>query len=340
MIKNVHIENFQGHKDSFFEFDKGTNVIIGKTDAGKSSIIRAMNWCLFNKPRSDSYIRDTMKWCSVEIEFEGGNVVKRFRSDKENYYILNGEKFKAFGTEPPIKILQAHNMTDLNLNKQLDSHFLLSQSSSSISQKLNKIANLELIDTALSSINSKIRNNKADSKYAKIEEQKLKQKLEKYEFLPALKKKVAKIEKKELLLEEKIQRESKLTELILKYESLAKQNSYKKGIKELSKQVDSAIITCTKHNTINKLLRKQRDIAIFKQKYTKIPLYKKAVDKALKIAKSIDEEELRLCNINLILNNYNAVQNEKEALKSFIKRNTTIYKKNMGEACPLCGKKL
>ena len=47
MITRLKLENWKTHKDSELEFDKGTNVLIGKMGSGKTSIIEAICFSLF-----------------------------------------------------------------------------------------------------------------------------------------------------------------------------------------------------------------------------------------------------------------------------------------------------
>jgi len=55
MIKTLSIQNYQSHKDSTLEFDPGVNVIVGSTDSGKTAIIRALRWLIWNRPNGDSF---------------------------------------------------------------------------------------------------------------------------------------------------------------------------------------------------------------------------------------------------------------------------------------------
>ena len=47
MITKLRLENWKTHKDSELEFDKGTNVLIGKMGSGKTSVIEAICYALF-----------------------------------------------------------------------------------------------------------------------------------------------------------------------------------------------------------------------------------------------------------------------------------------------------
>ena len=58
MIKEISIKNFQSHKDSHIELSDGVNIIVGASDSGKSSLIRAIKWLATNRPSGES-IRST-----------------------------------------------------------------------------------------------------------------------------------------------------------------------------------------------------------------------------------------------------------------------------------------
>ena len=47
-ILSVTLKNFKTHKDNHFEFELGTNAICGENGAGKTSILEAIAWVLFN----------------------------------------------------------------------------------------------------------------------------------------------------------------------------------------------------------------------------------------------------------------------------------------------------
>lgn len=55
-IKSIEIENFQSHKYSKLDFSERLNVIVGPSDNGKSAIIRALKWVLFNEPKGTDFI--------------------------------------------------------------------------------------------------------------------------------------------------------------------------------------------------------------------------------------------------------------------------------------------
>lgn len=95
-IKKVKIHNFKCYKDFEMVLNKGTNIIVGDNEAGKSTIIEAINLALtgifngksiwnelsqymFNKEAVDEYINSlcmmpiSLPYIEIEIFFESGN---------------------------------------------------------------------------------------------------------------------------------------------------------------------------------------------------------------------------------------------------------------------------
>lgn len=78
-IKKIILQNFQSHKYTVIELDEELNVIVGPSDSGKSAIIRALKWVLYNEPAGDFFIREGEREASVTLEFSDNIKVKRFR---------------------------------------------------------------------------------------------------------------------------------------------------------------------------------------------------------------------------------------------------------------------
>jgi len=165
MIKSIHICNFQSHKDSFIEFSKGLNIIKGSSHNGKSSIIRALKWCLENKPKGDGFKssfaseKDDVK---VTIVFTDGSTISRIKGKDNSYEIAKNGKtkvLKALGSGVPDEVLAISKMNELNLQSQGDGYFMLGDSPGKRAKDLNKIVGLEIIDESLKKINSQISTN-------------------------------------------------------------------------------------------------------------------------------------------------------------------------------------
>jgi len=158
MIKSLELHNFQSHKRSSLEFDPGVNVIIGPSDSGKTAVIRALRWLVWNRPLGDA-MRSTWGGSThVRITTEEG-IVTRLKNNTEQGYVLKiGDKvkshFNAVRTDVPKEISDILNLNEINLQQQLDSPFLLTDSSGEVAKHFNKVAHLDQIDSGLKNVQS------------------------------------------------------------------------------------------------------------------------------------------------------------------------------------------
>jgi len=163
-INRVRIENFQSHVNTELAFDKGLNVIVGPSDQGKSAIIRAIKWVLYNEPRGTDFIRQGTKSVRVELELSNGYTITRERTPGKNRYVLqdpegNASIFEGFGNEVPLEIIKAHGIpkvvldTDvsscINIGEQLEGPFMLSESGSTRAKAIGRLTGIHIIDRSI-----------------------------------------------------------------------------------------------------------------------------------------------------------------------------------------------
>ena len=55
MISRIVIHNFQCHKDLDLDLGRST-VLAGNSNSGKTAVLRALYWVLYNTPSGDSYV--------------------------------------------------------------------------------------------------------------------------------------------------------------------------------------------------------------------------------------------------------------------------------------------
>ena len=165
MIKSLKIKNFQSHKKTFLKFNKGLNIISGKSDSGKSAIKRTIRWVTDNKPSGDSFRSHWGGIVSAILKTDK-NVIKKVRR-KSNTYYLNNKKFVSCGRDIPNEIRDAIRISDIGIQNQFDSPFLFSLSGGEVSKFINKIINIEIIDTSISNINRMIKKEKDSYKEIK-----------------------------------------------------------------------------------------------------------------------------------------------------------------------------
>ena len=159
MFTKIEIKNFQSHKNTVIDFNKGVNVICGETDNGKSAVVRAIRWVVENLPSGTDKINS--KWndnfkepLSVKLYTEKG-WVERIRDKNRNGYNIseNGKeliKLNAIGKSVPLEVKAFLNISDVNFQFQLDSLYLLSKTPGQASEYLNEIVHLDSIDKIMS----------------------------------------------------------------------------------------------------------------------------------------------------------------------------------------------
>ena len=162
MIKSVNLQNFQSHKNTFLEFDPGVNIIIGSSRSGKTAVLRALNWCRYNKPAGIAYnsywnrneSKQPIKQFSSVVEFEEDTFVERVRGQKFNGYDANGIELGALGQDVPEDVEKLFNMQEVNMQKQFDAPFLISESPAEVARFFNRVIKLDKIDIVLSKAQS------------------------------------------------------------------------------------------------------------------------------------------------------------------------------------------
>jgi len=166
LITQLVLENFQSHKYSTFNFDKGLNVLVGVSNSGKTSIARALSLVLYNT-WDKSWVRNGSLFAQVTLMMESGITVVRKKGDKVNEYTLTvpgqaPQTFTNFGVEVPGVISKALKIEKINLDKddslllnlssQLEPLFLFNRSGSQKAKVFGKLSGAHFLDHALRSL--------------------------------------------------------------------------------------------------------------------------------------------------------------------------------------------
>lgn len=83
MLKFLNIKNYQSWAEGAFNFHPGLNVIIGLSDSGKSAIIRALRWLVWNRPLGNEFQSDWGGETSVNLTTTEGITISRSRIKME-----------------------------------------------------------------------------------------------------------------------------------------------------------------------------------------------------------------------------------------------------------------
>lgn len=96
-ISKVELENIKSHSRSTFEFTRGTTAITGENGAGKTTIIEAVAWVLFDflpdGYKKEDFVRRGQKKGSVRITFESGL--------DEREYVVSRDSGTAYNVTDP-----------------------------------------------------------------------------------------------------------------------------------------------------------------------------------------------------------------------------------------------
>lgn len=152
MIERLTLRNFQAHAKLKIDLSPTITTIVGPSDAGKSSVIRALRWLTFNRPGGETFIKAGTDKSTVTLELDSREI--RRSKGKENTYHLDGKPLKAFGADVPEDVVKLLNLSEVNFQQQHDAPFWFSLSAGEVSRQLNQIIDLGTIDTTLGNLAS------------------------------------------------------------------------------------------------------------------------------------------------------------------------------------------
>ena len=151
MLERLRLRNFQRHEDFRVVFDERVTTFVGTSDAGKSSVLRALKWTMMNRPSGSAFVKHGEKEATAMLWVDGCRLTRR-KGKGVNKLVLDGTELEAFGTELPEPIRQLCNVDDANFQGQHDSPFWLSLTAGQASKELNAVVNLDGIDRALAAV--------------------------------------------------------------------------------------------------------------------------------------------------------------------------------------------
>ena len=336
MIKKLKIENFQSHEDTELNLHPGVNVFTGNSDCGKSAIMRALIWAITNNPTGDFSISNWAKdskgkikgRCAVTVDD-----IKRVRSKEDNCYMLDGSKFEALRGDVPEQISKKLNIGDVNIQRQLDGPFMLSNSPGENAKMVNEMVNLTSIDEATSWINSESRECSSKDKYLKSTIESLQKKL-KDDY--RIEKVIKLIESVDSIADEIDRKESKRDDVRRCIESLGTIKMYDtKKLEELSHRCEDI------KNRLDSMINTYRELKTLVNDYGDAKLKRCTVDADLIIRnlsrkrKMFDEISNEKVELDSLIKEWERLQPSYNTIKSTI-ANLTDQLSTM--ACPLCGR--
>lgn len=144
MITDIKIQNHEAHKAFHASIPPGLTVIVGKTDSGKSSILRALSWVIRHESLG-SRITHGETTLRVGIKTDLGSVV-RFRAAEGYGYKAGGQTFLACAQNQPKEVADILQLSDINIQLQHDAPFLLGLTPGKLAEAINSVVDLSSID--------------------------------------------------------------------------------------------------------------------------------------------------------------------------------------------------
>lgn len=334
MITKIEIKNFQSHKNTVLEFDKGVNVICGESDNGKSAVIRAVRWVVENQPQGTEKINsnwneDFKEPLSVKLYTEKG-YVERIRDKKRNGYNIckNGEEevvLDAIGKGVPKEVTDFLNVSDVNFQFQLDPPYLLTKSAGEASKYLNEIVHLDSIDKIMSIADSDKRQLSSEQKIVETDIKKLEEELKNTEWINEADNLCKRTEKLYEMVDNISVQVSELYNSINNYETLESSKMDLIEHNNLIKQIENIVIPDTKE---------------LEDSISNYDLYDSQIvdlSEAIKLVNDIDsiividtkELEDSISQYSELSNNVQQYENELVELKD-----------SLPSICPFCGNEL
>jgi DNA repair exonuclease SbcCD ATPase subunit len=153
-VDQLIVENYQAHKQVVLQFCGGVNVLQGESHSGKTALLRALLWCLLNKPRGEGFINWDAEDVMVTLTTDGFSVARSKGTHYGNCYDLLTEHgdthYEAFGADIPEAISALLNVSDINIQKQLSPYFLVNSPAGQIAHYIRSVSKLDEIDTTVS----------------------------------------------------------------------------------------------------------------------------------------------------------------------------------------------
>lgn len=195
-ITYINLKNFQSHESSKIGLSNGLNVIIGSSNNGKSSIVRAAR-CLFYNDWNKTYVTTGQKEAVIEVELEDGTIITKTKGagvNKISYKTLTDfQEYSGFGDDVPSNIikmlgcgpivLDEDKKFFINIANQQDAIFLLNESGSFKSKVLGYISGMHIIDGVVRDVNSDGRLQVSNLKQAENDAELFKLKLAEFDIL-------------------------------------------------------------------------------------------------------------------------------------------------------------
>ena len=344
MFKSLRIKNILSHKDSYFEFDLGVNALIGESDCGKSAAFDAIGKVINNKPSGNELVSHWAKEGSIELTTTEGDEIVRIIGTR-NLYILNGKELKAFGQGVPDQVVEALNMSSINMQIQGDRHFLLPPfySPGEVARILNSLIGLDDIDKSTSYISKHLRQISSTRTGKQQELQLLEDQLQEYDDLDKME---TMIKHAEMFQAQVSASNTRLQNANSIMQSVTKIYYEIKDQDDIIRHESRVLRIEKKLQNLNKLMLKDKALEYYKEKSDHLTTtinnsdlfiqYESIIEKLQSQVKSISEKEDRLFQLIRIQKSWLQLNTTVKEQSRIEKQLHKEFDKEFPDECPLC----
>ncbi len=357
-IKSLKLENFESWEFAKFYFHPGVNVFVGLSDSGKSSVLRALYLLIENKPSGEDYrstFANKKAITTVTGEFSDGTIVSRRRGNSINQYILQlpGQKeqiFEAFKSNIPDEIANAINLNSVNIQRQVELPFLLSQNAADRGRFFNEVAGLDKIDSSQKYANGKVLEAGREQVSCEKEIERITEELKTLEFIPDLESRIVELQaaaEKEAVLRNKIKLMHRvlwnLQQINEELEELEKID-----VAKISAKIKLSLINIQAYKQQASRLEKIKNLhedylyessELYHLEKTDLAVISKKIKTGLQLLSEYRDKRRHLAQVKLLLENNITIKAQlKQAGESLITASEE-FKKMMPDICPLCKRK-
>ena len=193
MLDRLQLINFQKHDQLQVDTGSSITAITGPTDAGKSSVLRAIRWLATNRPRGGAFVKNGEDEAAVKIRVDGITIERR-KGASINSYRIGKELFEAFGTDVPSQVSSTLRMDEINFVGQHDAPFWFRETAGEVAKQLNSIVDLGLIDQVATRLSNRLRKAKMESEVVSDRIGKLEAERQELDFVEGLDKDLHQVE--------------------------------------------------------------------------------------------------------------------------------------------------
>lgn len=265
MFKKLIVDNFQSHEHTELDFVPGVNIIVGQSTSGKTAILRAMEWVFDNRPlgiRFKSRFVSDKDPVKVSLVTQDGEVISNTKIKSTGIYNVNAFEFKGMDKSVPDMVVNTLNLTDLNVQEQLDPHFLILDSPGEVAKQLNRVIRIEEVDGWITALTQRV--NTANSEKTLLNGQiiELDNQLKQYKNLDQFEQDVERIEMIQLALDtgskdrdlllSLTEQGDEITRVLDIIESFLGSKDYVQEAQNIFTQLEDLVVQCTtlKQSTI------------------------------------------------------------------------------------------